>query len=211
MRHGMRRRGFTLIELLVVIAIIAILAAILFPVFARARAKAHATTCVSNLKQIAMAIRMYADNNDGYGPYNACPLETGWWAARLQAEDTSGRATSAMFSCRGGNGAYNMNYYRGGHCGSGPANSAPWNMDLGVKNPDCVVLVGDNRGTNSGGRADTFYDIAGDGLLTPAHVGVSNEAFIDGHVKGVKPGWLKSEYDNADPVTGVGNWFWWYM
>jgi prepilin-type N-terminal cleavage/methylation domain-containing protein len=52
---AMRRRGFTLIELLVVIAIIAILAAILFPVFAQAREKARQSTCQSNLKQIGTA------------------------------------------------------------------------------------------------------------------------------------------------------------
>jgi prepilin-type N-terminal cleavage/methylation domain-containing protein len=57
-----RRRGFTLIELLVVIAIIAILAAILFPVFARAREKARQTTCVSNLRQLGMALHQYASD-----------------------------------------------------------------------------------------------------------------------------------------------------
>jgi len=63
------RRGFTLIELLVVIAIIAILAAILFPVFARARAKAHQTKCLSNLKQIGLAFLMYAqDYNELFPP-----------------------------------------------------------------------------------------------------------------------------------------------
>jgi prepilin-type N-terminal cleavage/methylation domain-containing protein len=58
----MRRHGFTLIELLVVIAIIAILAAILFPVFAQARAKARTATTISNLRQIGLASMMYAQD-----------------------------------------------------------------------------------------------------------------------------------------------------
>jgi prepilin-type N-terminal cleavage/methylation domain-containing protein/prepilin-type processing-associated H-X9-DG protein len=66
--HGRSREGFTLIELLVVIAIIAILAAILFPVFAKAREKAKQSTCTSNLKQVGMAFNMYAQDWDGIVP-----------------------------------------------------------------------------------------------------------------------------------------------
>src|SRR5882757_4911358 len=57
-------KGFTLIELLVVIAIIAILAAILFPVFAKVREKARQTTCTSNLKQLGLGFMQYAQDND---------------------------------------------------------------------------------------------------------------------------------------------------
>jgi prepilin-type N-terminal cleavage/methylation domain-containing protein/prepilin-type processing-associated H-X9-DG protein len=63
-----RKRGFTLIELLVVIAIIAILAAILFPVFAQARDKARAASCLSNTKQLALAFQMYTSDYDERTP-----------------------------------------------------------------------------------------------------------------------------------------------
>ena len=77
------RRGFTLIELLVVIAIIAILAAILFPVFAKAREKAKAASCMSNLKQLGLGMTMYIQDYDSN--YPVCGFRTvgnmaGYWA-----------------------------------------------------------------------------------------------------------------------------------
>jgi prepilin-type N-terminal cleavage/methylation domain-containing protein/prepilin-type processing-associated H-X9-DG protein len=79
-----KHKGFTLIELLVVIAIIAILAAILFPVFAQAREKARQATCLSNLKQIGLGAAMYAQDYDEH----VLPVQTlgtdrryYWWAS----------------------------------------------------------------------------------------------------------------------------------
>ena len=70
----MKRRGFTLIELLVVIAIIAILAAILFPVFAKAREKARQSSCLSNIKQLGLAFLQYAQDYD-----ERLPAGMGYW------------------------------------------------------------------------------------------------------------------------------------
>lgn len=78
----MRKQGFTLIELLVVIAIIAILAAILFPVFANAKERARQVKCLNNLKQLTAAIRQYCDDNNGVMPcvlgYNLSPEVADW-------------------------------------------------------------------------------------------------------------------------------------
>jgi prepilin-type N-terminal cleavage/methylation domain-containing protein len=78
---GINRKGFTLIELLVVIAIIAILAAILFPVFAKAREKARQSNCLSNLKQIGNGFMMYNQDYDGCYP---CVDQSVWPGYALQ-------------------------------------------------------------------------------------------------------------------------------
>lgn len=80
----LKKQGFTLIELLVVIAIIAILAAILFPVFARARENARRASCMSNLKQIGLGVMMYTQDYDElYPPATATIAQTpqgGFWS-----------------------------------------------------------------------------------------------------------------------------------
>lgn len=90
--NSSHRRGFTLIELLTVIGIIAVLAAILFPVFATVRGKARQTTCQSNLRQIGTALQMYAQDYDGLYPYardasdRAVPLMWAFTSAACQAK-----------------------------------------------------------------------------------------------------------------------------
>ena len=69
----MNRRAFTLIELLVVIAIISLLAAILLPVFASIRAKGRQTVCVSNLRQLGLAVALYAQDSEDIVPLGGDP------------------------------------------------------------------------------------------------------------------------------------------
>src|SRR5262249_53889950 len=84
-RHAVNhRRAFTLIELLVVIAIIAILAAILFPVFAQAREKARAISCISNGRQVGTALAMYTQDYDECLPLNSHSGATASWVEAAQ-------------------------------------------------------------------------------------------------------------------------------
>src|SRR5262245_26175279 len=103
----LKRRGFTLIELLVVIAIIAILAAILFPVFAQAREKARAITCLSNEKQMATSVLMYAqDYDEAIVPWWSTPgcgmaRKDRFWSGRLQPYMKNGGdvGPTGLFRC----------------------------------------------------------------------------------------------------------------
>ncbi len=132
-----KARGFTLIELLVVIAIISILAAILFPVFARARENARRASCLSNLKQIGLGVMMYVQDYDEYYPVYS------------YASGTTPEMPSSLWSNRGG-GGYNwywpaqlFSYTKSAQvfrCPSSSFDSNVINMNYGVNNK--VVRVG---------------------------------------------------------------------
>jgi prepilin-type N-terminal cleavage/methylation domain-containing protein/prepilin-type processing-associated H-X9-DG protein len=95
-----KRAAFTLIELLVVVAIIAILTAILFPVFAQAREKARQTACLSNEKQLGLAILQYAQDNDERFPDGINPTGNWFWAGEGWAGQISTYVKSPiLFHC----------------------------------------------------------------------------------------------------------------
>jgi len=131
-----RKRGFTLIELLVVIAIIAVLVGILVPVLSSARSSARSVACLSNLRQINIICRTYADENKGKSPalgqpYAALPT---WSLVVAQASGRPGTSTAQLFTpnavlvCPASRGAYGSEMTRTyainatGHAGM-PANT----------------------------------------------------------------------------------------
>jgi len=157
-----KTRGFTLIELLVVIAIIAVLAAILFPVFATAREKARMTSCMNNQRQIATALMIFAQDNGSKFPTSS----TVWTGLGL---------TGKIFKCPSYKGTSTSNYgYSYGISG----------LSLGdVKTPTTTIMLGDVKIPNSKNDNNLYtpYD------LDPRHN--STNAFIvacaDGHVVAV--------------------------
>ena len=138
-----RRTGFTLIELLVVIAIIAILAAILFPVFARAREKARQSSCLSNVKQISLGIMMYAQDYDeefpmGYdtgSPRNGLIQTTQPYTKNYQVHDCPSASEKSLPTSYLGSRSYGYNTRIIG---------ANWSRSIGdIKRPAEIVMMGD--------------------------------------------------------------------
>ena len=190
-------RGFTLIELLVVIAIIAILAAILFPVFAKAREKARQASCQSNLKQIGLAVLMYAQDYDETLPWgqnvrwSSVGPPHGFYGVVLEPYIKNWQ----IFICPSVTGYSGTWYYVGYREASYGFNyvlsSASSGMKLAVfPNVASTILGMDAR--NAWLDSPGFiYDRVGDGDYggkTDWHNDGVNVLYIDGHVKWKKLG-----------------------
>ncbi len=198
------KKGFTLIELLVVIAIIAILAAILFPVFARAKEAAKRTTCLSNLRQFGLAWTMYAGDADE----RACPSYAlhGTVAWDFRFDTPNGKAALGLIgpytksdvlarcpSWTGASGgrpytgyAYNASYV-GGDEDAGLPTAATGQIELPA---DCALFADAGYGANPV-KPHNFLRSPSDvlylaGKVHYRHNGGANVAYADGHAKGTQ-------------------------
>ncbi|MDW8103641.1 MAG: DUF1559 domain-containing protein [Armatimonadota bacterium] len=202
-KNRLRRTGFTLIELLVVIAIIAVLAAILFPVFAQAREKARSASCQSNYRQIGLAFHMYvADWDEVYPPVYL-------WKTRLQPYIKN-------FDINKCPSRPHLPWYYGQGYNIGtqnpPVSGFPERSLSAVVRPANKILVVDWDRCNAGppvgpqglfaGGATCFW------AVTRIHNGGSTVLFGDGHVRWLKPDVYHSNTERADdqgkPITVNG-------
>lgn len=223
-----KKTGFTLIELLVVIAIIAILAAILFPVFARARENARRSSCQSNLKQLGLGIMQYTQDYDerfplyNWGSTNP-PLGHGGWANTIQPYLKSvqilqcpSEPTGAVDMGATGFSDYNYNLFLGwnGASGSVTGQAALTQPTLTVTFADYTANSGYSWFTGFNGANCSSAEPCTPGLATfpsPAaqrHLDGQNFAFADGHVKwykGSSPTRSASVYNAVTPGSTSGN------
>lgn len=203
-----RKEAFTLIELLVVIAIISILAAILFPVFARARENARRASCMSNLKQINLGMMQYTQDFDerlpdykgGSAPFyheQLQPYVKSYQIFRCPNAPKLSGATqdSVQYPTYGFNGTATWGLYRTGGwpLASIEEPAITWSLAEGMYSNDAPLYRWDNYGW---GRANTRLGASPSYLkpeddplfLKDIHLDGSNVGFADGHVKWVKNG-----------------------
>jgi len=188
----MNQRRFTLIELLVVITIIMILAAMLLPTIEKARAKALTATCASNLKQVALAMRMYADDWEGYlppdsgGTENAALVNNPDVWMKLVEQDVGDRATLLCPMVSG------VNVYSNG----GTKLDPPTDYSAGAKvlgkllssiNNSSSVLLMFERQRDKNNLSEAYGDInwrrTSEMTTLTRHNGGVNAACVDGHVE----------------------------
>ena len=208
-----KKSGFTLIELLVVIAIIAILAAILFPVFANARDKARQSTCQSNLKQIGQAFAMYEQDNDGYIPDSSNPggVWHFWFTQLIPYIGQNGNNKQVIFRCPSDPSyaynynqlSYGMNYEVSGWPIS-DSSSMPIVNIADVQRTDGVILVAESNGDNSYCCFTDFINSAD--WPGTRHQDGCNVLFFDGHVQWYKQSAIVGAWsDKLIYLWGVSN------
>jgi len=190
------RGGFTLIELLVVIAIIAILAAILFPVFARAREKARQSSCLSNIKQIGLAFQQYVQDYDQRWPIMYWdgsqwqPQASGYWGGEISPYIKN----SQVFLCPSKNDtvcSYIYNIYLNQRA------------EADITDPATRVTIADSTGNGWWGIDGSTMVLYGNPncRIKDVHNEGANFGFCDGHAKWIKnTNWLPSQwYPNWTP------------
>ena len=207
------RSGFTLIELLVVIAIIAILAAILFPVFARARENARRSSCLSNMKQIGLGILQYTQDYDEkypsryYGAGGGDAVEYNSWrrviypyvkSAQIFACPSNPNNAIPAYDSRptgtpgvvpAGQPVFPISYAINGLDSTdyvGGATIARRANGGGDPIPTSLSQVGDSARTLLVGESDQLYSELVPSAGFQGHLGTSNFLFADGHAKAVK-------------------------
>ena len=194
----MKRNGFTLIELLVVIAIIAILAAMLFPAFSRARENARRASCQSNLKQLGIGFAMYTQDYDEKMPGSVIGTAgngtSGGWI--YYTGMTNGANTAAFVPAQGSIYSYvkNSQIYVCPDDTVGSANKDSYAINGCIPNKslsgfdDTALWMLLSEEATGGSSTDDGYQQIGDNGFSDRHFSGSDLAFVDGHVK-----WIKAE------------------